>query len=76
MRNLSFGLLIVGALFLFWTLLFDAAPDGTYNIGELQKQMLIAQFGSLCILTGSIFFAVNKVLVEMRKAGILPPDGK
>jgi hypothetical protein len=58
---LSLGLIAFGVAAMFFAALFEAAPEGTYNIGLLQKQMMIFQFGGLCALSGVILYSATLV---------------
>jgi hypothetical protein len=65
----------IGIFALLFALLFDAAPDGTYNIGLLQKQMMIFQFGSLCVLVGTILHSAAHI-ASARPRSSLPAQGE
>ena len=58
---LSLGLVAFGVAAMFFAALFEAAPEGTYNIGLLQKQLMIFQFGALCSVSGVILYSATLV---------------
>lgn len=53
----------------------DAAPEGTYNIGLLQHQMMMFSLGGLLVLVGAVVGSVGYALDRMVAAGLLPPSG-
>lgn len=65
----------LGAILIFISFMYDAAPNGTYNIGLLQHQMMLFSVACLMILSGVIFYTVWNVLQRMEQAGLLPPAG-
>lgn len=64
LKKSGFFAFIFGIIMIVWASLFDTAPEGAYNIGALQSQMMIAQLGGLSILIGSIFLTASKFLPE------------
>lgn len=62
----------LGIFALLFAVIFDAAPDGTYNIGLLQKEMMIFQFGGLCVLVGTILHSAAHI--ASRRPQSLPPE--
>ena len=75
MKKLGLVLAAVGGLILLFSFASDTAPEGTYNIGLLQGQMMQFSFGSLLLLIGALVGAVGHVLTRMEEAGLLPPPG-
>src|SRR5438270_9073146 len=43
----------------------DAAPEGTYNIGPLQHQMMMFSLGGLLVLVGAVVGSVGYALDRM-----------
>jgi hypothetical protein len=75
MRKFGFIAAGIGALILLGSFKYDAAPDGTYNIGLLQAQMMIFWSGGIMLIAGIVAGAVGHGLVRMEQAGIIPPAG-
>lgn len=59
-------ILSLGALAIVMSVFFDTAPDGTHNIGLLQTQMMIFQFGVLSVLSGTILYSVARILSAIK----------
>lgn len=53
----------------------DTAPEGTYNIGLLQQQMMMFSLGGLLVLAGAVVGSIGYALGRMEAAGLLPPAG-
>lgn len=75
MKTVGYSLSGLGALLILVSFLYDAAPEGTYNMGLLQFQMMVLTVGGVSALAGTIFTAVALVLNRMEVAGLLPPAG-
>ena len=54
-------ILALGALAIIISVFFDTAPEGTHNIGLLQTQMMIFQFGALCVLSGTVLYSIARI---------------
>lgn len=59
-------ILALGVLAIVMSVFFDTAPDGTHNIGLLQTQMMIFQFGVLCVLSGTILYSVARIVSAIK----------
>lgn len=75
MKNLGYILSAIGGVILLVSFVYDSAPEGTYNIGLLQEQMMIFSFGALLLLIGAVVGAVGYAISRMEDAGLLPPPG-
>lgn len=75
MKILGLILSAVGSLVLLVAYGHDTAPQGTYNIGLLQEQMMMFSFGALLLLIGAFVGAVGHAISRMENAGLLPPPG-
>jgi hypothetical protein len=53
----------------------DTAPEGTYNLGLLQHQMMMFSLGGLLLLVGAVVGSIGYALGRMEAAGLLPPSG-
>jgi hypothetical protein len=63
---------IAGLLALLVSFGIDTAPEGTHNIGLLQKQMMVFQLGAVLALIGAVLFATGRGLQRLEIAGIIP----
>jgi hypothetical protein len=84
MRGLGWTLVAVGAALIIWscsittTVHTDAnymagigyqAPTDTYNLGLLQRQMMLLQAGLALFIAGTISACIGEVRAAMRRAG-------
>jgi drug/metabolite transporter (DMT)-like permease len=75
MKTLGLAFAVIGALLVAGSFFADTAPEGTYNIGLLQNQMMIFSLGALTALVGTVIASVGHALERMEGAGLLPPAG-
>jgi hypothetical protein len=75
MRNVGVATTALGLVILFFSFSLETAPEGTYNIGLLQEQMMIFQLGSVAVLAGVLLFLCGAMMLRLEGAGILPPQG-
>jgi hypothetical protein len=75
MKNLGFAAGGLGALIMLISFGMDTAPEGTYNIGLLQQQMMVFALACVLSIAGTILGALGHSLTRMEDAGILPPSG-
>lgn len=75
MKTVGFALIGAGIVALLLAFGFDAAPEGSYNIGLLQHQMMLLQTASLLCIVGTIVSCAAIALAHVDKARDLLGSG-
>lgn len=72
MKNAGLVSAALGLLVIVMSFGYDTAPEGTYNIGLMQQQMMFFGLGSVAALGGSIVALIGYAVERMERAGLLP----